>query len=74
MAHDNINPNELGVFYKSSEKVRCLVCNKVVTGWNLAHHKDEKCVSTLPMDDFVSKAAMKPLQPLKINKWVKTDV
>ena len=43
MMDDNkIYPNEVGEFYKSSEKVRCPHCRKVVTGWNLAHHKKTK--------------------------------
>ena len=47
MGDNNIYPNELGVFYKSSEKVKCLVCGKVVTGWNFGSpQKYEKvCVS-----------------------------
>ena len=46
MDDNKVYPNEVGKFYKDSEKVRCLHCRKVVTGWNLSKHKSTKrCIA-----------------------------
>ena len=60
--------NERGVCYRS-EKVRCQVRGKVVTGWHLAKHKrTKKCMATPPLDHLVPKnIEVEPIQPVR--RW-----
>ena len=46
MDDNKVYPNEVGKFYMESEKVRCLHCRSVFTGWNLSKHKStERCIA-----------------------------